>query len=92
MQAGDELPWAVICRNIVDGIEAVIHQARTLEGERRVEQMVRVRDYDVQHNRWVVEQTWPPPKPAAASTSGASRTPPRSIKSSPAKRKRRRKR
>ena len=25
MQASDELPWPVICRNIVDGIEAVIH-------------------------------------------------------------------
>lgn len=49
MQASDELPWSVICRNIVDGIEAVIHQARTPKGERRVEQMVRVRDYDAQH-------------------------------------------
>ncbi|MCY4078371.1 MAG: ATPase, T2SS/T4P/T4SS family, partial [Acidobacteria bacterium] len=46
MQAGDALPWAVVCRGVVDGIELVVHQARTPEGDRRVEQVVRVRDYD----------------------------------------------
>ena len=38
MQASDALPWAVVCRGVVDGIEAVIRQARTPEGVRRVEQ------------------------------------------------------
>ena len=61
MQASDALPWAVVCRGVVDGIEAVIHQTRTPEGVRRVEQMVRVRDYDPGENRWVVEPVWPPP-------------------------------
>ena len=28
MQASDALPWSVVCRGVVDGIEAVIHQAR----------------------------------------------------------------
>ena len=44
MQASDALPWTVVCRGLVDGIEAVIHQTRTTEGVRHVEQMVRVRD------------------------------------------------
>ena len=61
MQASDALPWTVVCRGVVDGIEAVIHQTRTPEGMRRVEQMVRVRDYDAAENRWVVEPVWPPP-------------------------------
>ena len=69
MQASDALPWAVVCRGVVDGIEAVIHQTRTPEGVRRVDQMVRVRDYDVQENRWVVETVWPA---APASATGSS--------------------
>ncbi len=32
MQARDDLPWAVVCRRVVDGIEAVIHQTRTPRG------------------------------------------------------------
>ena len=44
MQASDDLPWTVVCRGVVDGIEAVIHQTRTPVGVRRVDQMVRVRD------------------------------------------------
>lgn len=90
MQASDDLPWSVICRNIVGSIEAVIHQTRTPEGERKVAQMVRVKDYDAQTDRWVIEPIWPVPvRPAAsASTSGQSRKPPRSS----AKRSRRRKR
>ena len=63
MQASDALPWTVVCRGVVDGIEAVIHQTRTPEGMRRVDQMVRVRDYDATENRWVVEPVWPPPPP-----------------------------
>ena len=59
MQAADALPWTVVCRGVVDGIEAVIHQNRTPEGVRRVEHMVRVRDYDATDNRWVVEPVWP---------------------------------
>ena len=51
MQASGELPWAVVCRGVVDGIAAVIHQTRTPEGARRVDQMVRVRDYDAGENR-----------------------------------------
>ena len=53
MQASDALPWTVVCRGVVDGIEAVIHQTRTPEGVRRVDQMVRVRDFDAAENRWV---------------------------------------
>ena len=71
MQASDDLmPWTVVCRGVVDGIEAVIHQARTPEGVRRVDQMVRVRDYDAQENRWVVEPVWPPPAAAAGAPAG----------------------
>ena len=83
MQASDALPWSVVCRGVVDGVEAVIHQARTPEGERRVEQMVRVKDYDARDDRWIVEAVWPAPA-----------TPPRpaSTKSSSTKRNRRRKR
>lgn len=66
MQASDALPWAVVCRGIVDGFEAVVHQTRTLEGTRRVDQMVRVRDYDAAENRWIVDPTWPPPAPETA--------------------------
>ena len=65
MQASDALPWTVVCRGVVDGIEAVIHQTRTPEGVRRVDQMVRVRDYDPAANRWVVEPIWPPPSGGA---------------------------
>ena len=59
MQASDALPWSVVCRGVVDGIEAVIHQARTAAGVRRVNHMVRVRDYDAAHNHWIVEDVWP---------------------------------
>ena len=68
MQASDALPWSVVCRGVVDGIEAVIHQTRMPTGERKVAQMVRVKDYDVQTNRWVIEPIWPA---AARATAGA---------------------
>ena len=59
MQASDALPFAVVCRGVVDGIEAVIQQTRSPEGVRHVSQMVRVRDYDAAANRWIVEDVWP---------------------------------
>ena len=90
MEASDALPWPVVCRNIVNVIEAVVHQTRTPEGERKVAQMVRVKDYDAQANRWVVEPIWPRPA-RPASTSGAA-TSTRPARSSPSKRSRRRKR
>lgn len=89
MQARDALPWSVICRGVVDGIAAVIHQSRTLDGERRVEQMVRVLDYDVRDDRWIVEPVWPSPSPATSSTARSSSS--SATKSLPAKRRRRRK-
>lgn len=87
MQASDALPWSVVCRGVVDGIEAVIHQTRTPEGERKVAGMVRVKDYDVRDNRWVVEEIWPTaPAPSAAATSSrATRTATRSRSSSTTK-------
>ena len=94
MQASDALPWSVVCRGVVDGIEAVIHQTRMPTGERKVAQMVRVKDYDAQNNRWVVEPIWPAeparvaPTPASTSGGGASGKPTRTS----AKRRRRRKR
>ena len=79
MQASDALPWSVVCRGVVDGIEAVIHQTRMPTGERKVAQMVRVKDYDVQNNRWVIEPIWPKPagQPAqeAPTASPAAMTP-----------------
>ena len=59
MQASDALPFSVICRGVVDGIAAVIQQARSPEGVRQVTQMVRVRDYDATRNHWIVEDVWP---------------------------------
>ena len=59
MQASDALPFSVVCRGVVDGIEAVIQQTRSPEGVRKVSQMVRVRDYDAAANRWIVEDVWP---------------------------------
>ena len=63
---------------MVDGIEAVIHETRTLEGDRRVEQMVHVRDYEAQENRWIVEPIRPAPAGAATDPPPvqASRRPP----------------
>ncbi len=86
MQASDALPWAVVCRGVVDGIEAVIHQTRTPEGVRRVEQMVRVRDYDAAENRWVVDTVWP----AGADTASVAGNPAKAGR--PARRRRRRRR
>ena len=68
MQASDALPFAVVCRGVVDGIEAVIQQTRTPEGVRHVSHMVRVQDYDATRNRWMVEDVWP-------AASGATRAP-----------------
>ena len=72
MQASDALPWTVVCRGVVDGIEAVIHQTRTPEGARRVDQMVAVRDYDAREDRWVVEPVWPAPAPSTTPGSGSA--------------------
>ena len=71
MQASDALPWEVVCRGVVDGIEAVIQQTRSLEGVRRVSQMVRVRDYDADRGRWIVEDVWPAAAVATGSGSAA---------------------
>ncbi len=89
MQASDALPWTVVCRGVVDGIEAVIHQTRTREGTRKVDQMVRVRDYDTQANRWVVEPVWPPPATNTGTNPGA-KPPSRSVSKPGRKRRRRR--
>ena len=86
MQASDALPWAVVCCGIVDGIEAVIHQTRTLEGTRRVNQMVRVRDYNAAVNRWIVDPIWPPLAPETPTRSPA----PAPVRSASRRRKRRR--
>ena len=90
MQASDALPWAVVCRGIVDGIEAVIHQTRTLDGARRVDQMVRVRDYDAAENRWIVDPIWPPP--AAPPAQDTPATSPPQARSASKRRKRRQRR
>ena len=83
-QAADALPWTVVCRSVVDAVAAVIHQTRTPEGVRRVDHMVRVRDYDASENRWVVERLWPQadatgftpaPKRPARSRKGGRRRP-----------------
>lgn len=78
MQASDALPWSVVCRGVVDGIEAVIHQTRMPTGERKVAQMVRVKDHDAQTNRWVIEPIWPeaagqPAQEAPAASTAATR-------------------
>ena len=59
MQARDALPFAIVCRGVVDGIAAVLQQTRTPEGVRHVSHMVRVHDYDARRNRWIVEDVWP---------------------------------
>ena len=73
MQASDALPWSVVCRGVVDGIEAVIQQARSPEGVRQVNHMVRVRDYDATSNKWIVEDVWP--SPAAGGSAASERFP-----------------
>ena len=73
MQASDALPWSVVCRGVVDGIEAVIQQARSPEGVRQVNHMVRVRDYDATSNKWIVEDVWP--SPAAGASAASERFP-----------------
>ena len=73
MQASDALPWTVVCRGVIDGIAAVIHQTRTPEGARRVDQMVRVCDYDAHENRWKVESIWQ--APATPDTAGSDPIP-----------------
>ena len=93
MQASDDLPWAVVCRGVVDGIEAVIHQTRTPEGVRRVDQMVRVRGYDAQDNRWVVEPIWPASRmraEAAGTGAGGPKPLPRPARKRRSSRRRRR--
>ena len=79
MQASDALPWTVVCRSVIDGIEAVIHQTRTREGVRGVDQVVRVRDYDAQADRWVVEPVWPSPSTAANTRTAAVKPASRSV-------------
>ncbi len=91
MQASDGLPWTVVCRGVVDGIEAVIHQTRTPQGVRRVEQMVRVADYDATKNRWVVEPVWPPTA-ARPQSAGTGPSAPKRTDRSASKRRRRRRR
>ncbi len=90
MQASDALPWTVVCRGVVDGIEAVIHQTRTPEGVRRVDQMVRVRDYDATENRWIVEPVWPPPTARSENAGTGPSTSKRSSRSASKRRRGRR--
>ena len=75
MQASDALPFAVVCRGVVDGIEAVIQQTRTPEGVRHVSHMVRVQDYDATRNRWMVEDVWPAASGATRSPAARKQTP-----------------
>lgn len=84
MQASDALPWRIVCRGVVDGIEAVIPQTRTPEGVRRVDQTMR-RDYDATENRWVIERVWP-----HAVTAGLVPAPKRPAPSRKGRRRRRR--
>ena len=50
MQAGAELPWEVVCRNVVDGIAMVIHMTRR-EGRRFVEEALFIQGYQGNDNR-----------------------------------------
>lgn len=51
MQAGGNLPWEVVCRGVVDGIDLVIHITRR-HGRRFVEDAIRVSDYAAEERRW----------------------------------------
>ena len=52
MQARENLPWEVVCRGVVDGIDLVIHVTRR-RGRRYVEEAVRVSGYSTEQRRWV---------------------------------------
>ena len=56
MQAGD-LPWEVVCRGVVDGIDLVLHMAR-IDGRRVVEEGLLLHGWQVEDNGWVT--AWVP--------------------------------
>ena len=55
MQGGDDLPWDVTCRGVVDGIAMVIHMTRR-EGRRVVEEAAVVNGYDAGTNQWDIQR------------------------------------
>ncbi len=57
MQAGDALPWEVICRGVVDGIALVLHVTRR-DGRRFVEEALEVRGYNAATGRWNTAPIW----------------------------------
>ena len=54
MQAEGGLPWAIVCRSVVDGISLVVHTSR-IGGRRAVEEVRHLNGYRAEDNTWRTE-------------------------------------
>ena len=67
LQAGDALPWDVVCRSVAAAFQLVVRQAR-VDGVRAVREAVAVLGYEPRTGGWLTRTVW---EEAAAAAAGA---------------------
>lgn len=61
-QAGDALPWDILCKSVGMAFSYVVHQERLPGGGRGVTELIRVGDYDRRTGGWETEPVWRRPE------------------------------
>ena len=61
-QAGDALPWDIVCKSVGMAFSYVVHQERLPGGGRGVTELIRVGDYDRKTGGWETESVWRRPQ------------------------------
>ena len=71
LQAGDALPWDVVCRSVAAAFQLVVRQAR-VDGVRAVREAVAVLGYEPRTGGWLTRTVWEEAAAAAAGAGGAA--------------------
>ncbi len=71
LQAGDGLPWDVVCHSVAAAFRLVVRQAR-VDGRRAVREAVAVLGYEPRTGGWLTRTLWEEPASGGQPTAGAA--------------------
>ena len=72
LQAGDGLPWDVVCHSVAAAFQLVVRQAR-VDGRRAVREAVAVQGYEPRTGGWLTRTVWEEPIADGGPAAGAAR-------------------
>ena len=74
LQAGDALPWDVVCRSVAAAFQLVVRQAR-VDGVRAVREAVAVLGYEPRTGGWLTRTVWEEASAAGPAEAGRDAAP-----------------